>query len=69
MNYLDQSGIYVLEEIITSLSNNNKQIYYTGIQSQPKLMFEKMGFFDSKINTDKVFDDYKKCVEQIKKNF
>lgn len=69
MNYLDQSGIYVLEEIITSLSNNNKQIYYTGIQSQPKLMFEKMGFFDSKINTDKVFDDYKKCVERIKKNF
>jgi len=69
MNYLDQSGVYVLEEIISSLENQNKEIYYTGLQKQPKLMFEKMGLFDSKITNDKVFDDYKKCVQQIKKNF
>jgi len=69
MNYIDQSGIYVLEEIIASLNNSNKSIYFSGLQSQPKLMFEKMGFFDSKIKDENVFEDHKKCIDHIKSNF
>jgi len=69
MNYIDQSGIYIFEEIITSLNDSNKQIYYTGLQNQPKLMLQQMGLFDSKINDDKVYIDYTKCINEIKKNF
>tara|TARA_B100001057_G_scaffold487992_1_gene571590 strand:- start:2864 stop:4723 length:1860 start_codon:yes stop_codon:yes gene_type:complete len=69
MNYIDQSGIYIFEEIISSLNNSDKQIYYTGFQTQPKLMLQQMGLFDSKISDDKLFDDYKKCIDQLKKNF
>ena len=69
MNYIDQSGIYIFEEIITSLTDSNKQIYYTGLQNQPKLMLQQMGLFDSKINDDKVYIDYTKCINEIKKNF
>ena len=69
MNYIDQSGIYVLEEIISGLNNSNKSIYFSGLQSQPKLMFEKMGFFDSKIKDENVFEDHKKCIDHIKSNF
>ena len=68
MNYIDQSGIYIFEEIITSLTDSNKQIYYTGLQNQPKLMLKQMGLFDSKINDDKVYIDYTKCINEIKKN-
>ena len=64
MNYIDQSGIYVLEEIISGLNNSNKSIYFSGLQSQPKLMFEKMGLFDSKIKDENVFEDHKKCIDQ-----
>ena len=69
MNYIDQSGIYVLDDIIKGLKNSNKQIYFAGLQTQPKLMLNKMGLFDSKINSNRVFDDFKTCVEQIKKTF
>ena len=69
MNYIDQSGIYVIQEIINGLSKNKKEIYFSGLQTQPKLMFQKMGIFDSESMNDKVFDDYAKCIEQIKKNF
>ena len=69
MNYIDQSGIYVIEEIITAINKDNRQAYFSGLQNQPKLMFEKMGFFDSKIKHDYIFEDHKKCIEQIKMNF
>ena len=69
MNYIDQSGIYVLEEIISGLNNSNKSIYFSGLQSQPKLMFKKMGLFDSKIKDENVFEDHKKCIDHIKSNF
>ena len=69
MNYIDQSGIYVIQEIINGLSKNKKEIYFAGLQTQPKLMFQKMGIFDSESMNDKVFDDYATCMEQIKKNF
>ena len=67
MNYLDQSGIYVFEEIISSLTASNKKVYFTGLQSQPKLMLNKMGLFESRINDNQVYDNYNKCVEHIKK--
>ena len=67
MNYLDQSGIYVFEEIISSLTASNKKVYFTGLQSQPKLMLNKMGLFESRINDNQVYDNYNKCVEYIKK--
>ena len=69
MNYIDQSGMYVIEEIITAINKDNRQAYFSGLQNQLKLMFEKMGFFDSKIKHDYIFEDHKKCIEQIKMNF
>lgn len=69
MNYIDQSGMYVIEEIITAINKDNRQAYFSGLQNLPKLMFEKMGFFDSKIKHDYIFEDHKKCIEQIKMNF
>lgn len=56
--------MYVIEEIITAINKDNKQTYFSGLQSQPKLMFEKMGFFDSKIKDDNIFEDHKKCVHK-----
>jgi hypothetical protein len=32
-------------------------------------MLQQMGLFDSKINDDKVYIDYTKCINEIKKNF
>ena len=54
---------------LMDFSKNKKDIYFSGLQTQPKLMLQKMGIFDSESMSDKVFDDYAKCIEQIKKNF
>ena len=42
MNYLDQSGVYAMDEMILSMEKQNKNIYFSGIDTQPKIMFEKI---------------------------
>ena len=66
MNYLDQSGFYAMDEMILSLEKQNKNIYFSGIESQPKIMFEKMGFY-KKVKNEQVFDNYQDCIKLLKK--
>ena len=66
MNYLDQSGVYAMDEMILSFEKQNKKIYFSGIESQPKLMFEKMGFYN-KFNKNNIFENYEDCIKSLKK--
>ena len=66
MNYLDQSGVYAMDEMILSLEKQNKKVYFSGIDSQPKLMFEKMGFFE-KVKSTQIFENYEDCIKSLKK--
>ena len=66
MNYLDQSGFYAMDEMILSLEKQNKNIYFSGIESQPKIMFEKMGFYN-KVKNEQIFDNYQDCIKLLKK--
>jgi SulP family sulfate permease len=66
MNYIDQSGFYAMDEMILSLEKQNKNIYFSGINSQPKNMFEKMGFYN-KAKNEQIFDNYQDCIKLLKK--
>lgn len=59
---------YILKTIIhlPILEKPNKKVYFSGIDSQPKLIFKKMGFFDKAVST-KVFEDYEDCIKSHKK--
>jgi len=52
--------------MILSLKKQNKKVYFSGIDSQPKLMFEKMGFFD-KVKSSQIFGNYEDCIKSLKK--
>ena len=66
MNYIDQSGFYAMDEMILSLEKQNKNIYFCGIESQPKIMFEKMGFYN-KVKNEQIFDNYQDSIKLLKK--
>lgn len=42
MDYIDQSGLYALEEILVDLSEQGKTIYLVDLQKQPKFMMERV---------------------------
>ena len=55
-----------MDEMILNLEKQNKKIYFSGIESQPKIMFEKMGFYN-KVKNEQIFDSYKDCLKSLKK--
>ncbi|MDA0201502.1 MAG: SulP family inorganic anion transporter, partial [Bacteroidetes bacterium] len=68
MDYIDQSGLYALEEILVDLSEQGKTIYLVDLQKQPKLMMERVNMVPKLIPQDNIFKDYNKCFSYIKKN-
>ncbi len=68
MNYLDQSGLYALEEILVDLSEQGKTIYLVDLQKQPKYMMERVKMIPQLIPQENIFEDYKTCFSTINKN-
>ena len=68
MNYLDQSGLYALEEILVDLIEQGKTIYLVDLQKQPKYMMERVKMIPQLIPQENIFEDYKTCFSTINKN-
>ena len=68
MNYLDQSGLYALEEILVDLIEQGKTIYLVDLQKQPKYMMERVKMVPQLIPQENIFEDYKTCFSTINKN-
>ena len=51
--YIDQSGLYALEDAILSLEQKNIQVLLTGLQQQPKNRLEKINLIPDLIRRDK----------------
>ncbi|MAT90591.1 MAG: sodium-independent anion transporter [Flavobacteriaceae bacterium] len=54
--YMDQSGLYTLEDIIFDLRAGNKEVILVGLQEQPRDMLEKVDIIPDLIPEDDVFD-------------
>ena len=67
MSYIDQSGLYALEEILVDLSEQGKTIYLVDIQKQPRYMMERVEMVPKLIPQENIFDNHKKCFALIKK--
>jgi SulP family sulfate permease len=65
-SYIDQTGIYALEEMIIGWEMNGIEVYLVGIQSQPRLRLERISIIPKLISTDKIFKTEDDCLDYIK---
>ncbi|MEO1878381.1 MAG: SulP family inorganic anion transporter, partial [Methylococcales bacterium] len=63
--YIDQSGIYALEDAVISLKKRGIIVLVTGIQVQPKDMLSNLGFIPNLIPEDHLFEDFLQCIAQL----
>jgi SulP family sulfate permease len=68
MQYIDQSGLYTLEDILVDLKNEGKNILFVDVQKQPKYMMERIDIIPDLISKECLFDDFKSCLEWIKEH-
>ncbi|MDF0706622.1 SulP family inorganic anion transporter [Flagellimonas okinawensis] len=68
MQYLDQSGLYILEDLLIDLKNAGITVLFVHVLVQPKYMMERVKLIPSLIPEDQIFDDFAACTAYIKKN-
>ena len=67
-SYIDQSGLYALEDVIVPLVNQGKKILLVGLQKQPKYMMERVNMIPTLLPKDCLFNNIDECLAYKKEN-
>ena len=59
--YVDQSGLYAMEDAIIDLENRGIQVILTGIHGQPKDMFELLQIIPELISPQDLHETFEEC--------
>jgi len=65
MSYIDQSGLYALEDVLTDLIKRNIEIFLVDVQKQPKYMMERIDIIPDLVSNDAIFSSFKDCATRI----
>lgn len=68
MPYMDQSGLYALEDMLVRLRDSGKTVLFVGPQQQPRFMMERIDIIPDLIGDDKIFKGIDACIQWIKTN-
>jgi SulP family sulfate permease len=68
MAYMDQSGLYAMEDVLQELNKNNIIVLFTGVMDQPRYMMERIDIIPDLIPKENIFVTFDECVEWVKQN-
>lgn len=68
MPYMDQSGLYALEDMLVSLRDSGKKVLFVHPQQQPRFMMERIDIIPDLVGEDKIFEEFDACIQWLKKN-
>jgi SulP family sulfate permease len=68
MPYIDQSGLYALEDVLIDLSNQGKTIHLVGLQKQPRYMLERVGVIPDLIPFECTCMGFSDCILSLEKS-
>jgi SulP family sulfate permease len=68
MQYIDQSGLYALEDALVDLRKDNINVLLVGLLNQPRYMMERIGMIPDLIPEKHLFRSFDTCMRWIKDN-
>lgn len=68
MQYLDQSGLYALEDVFVDLKQQEKDVLLVDVLDQPRYMMERIDIIPDLIPNENIFPTFKECLVWIKAN-
>jgi len=66
MHYMDQSGLYAMEEMVLDLQKKEVEVVVVGLSKQPRYMMERIGIIPEVVAETSVFKDFDSCLAYIK---
>ncbi|GGG37928.1 SulP family inorganic anion transporter [Bizionia arctica] len=68
MQYMDQSGLYAMEDVLHDLNKKNITVLFVGLLKQPRYMMERIDIIPDLIHPSQIFTTFKACTTWIKSN-
>ena len=63
--YIDQSGLYALEDILLNLKKKNVDTLVVGLQEQPKYLMENIDIIPDLVKEEHLFDDFAQATDWV----
>ena len=68
MQYMDQSGLYAMEDMLQDLNKKGIEVLFVGLLKQPRYMMERIDIIPDLIPNKYIFKEFKECLRWIKDN-
>ncbi len=68
MQYIDQSGLYAMEEVLSELIKNDKKVLMVNVLNQPKYMLEKIDIIPVLVPENLLFKSFDDAIAWVKVN-
>ncbi len=68
MQYMDQSGLYALEDVLIDLRKSNIDVLFVDVLRQPRYMMERVDIIPDLIPEENIFDTFDACLNWVKNN-
>lgn len=66
--YMDQSGLYAMEDVLIDLANQGKKVLLVGLQKQPKYMMERVDIIPNLISREQISSGFRDCVISLRES-
>lgn len=64
--YVDQSGVYAIEDTILQLNQAGINVHIVGLMKQPKYMLERIKIIPELIPTSEVYETFEECINSLR---
>ncbi len=68
MQYIDQSGLYAMEDVLVDLVKSGKRVLMVNIIKQPRYMLERIDIIPDLIPNEHIFNNFDECMAWIKEH-
>jgi SulP family sulfate permease len=65
MQYMDQSGLYAMEEMIMDLQQKDIKVLFVGLLNQPRYMMERIDIIPDLVPSTCIFEDFDSCIAYL----
>lgn len=68
MQYMDQSGLYAMEDVLVDLKKEGVNVLFVDLLTQPEYMMERIDIIPDLIPREHVFKNFDSCLHWVKAN-
>ena len=65
MQYMDQSGLYAMEDMIQDLQTKKVEVRFINLLKQPRYMMERIDIIPDFIPEKHIYNSLKECVKDL----